>query len=91
MGYPVSQAVGEIRGLEERARYMLGIARQALAQDELPLNGLALRTIRREALGTVLVIAPWNFPLLTATNAIFPALAAGNAVILKHSAQTLLC
>lgn len=91
MGRPVSQAVGEIRGLEERARYMLGIARQALAQDELPLNGLALRTIRREALGTVLVIAPWNFPLLTATNAIFPALAAGNAVILKHSAQTLLC
>lgn len=91
MGRPVSQAAGEIGGLEERARHMINIAPQALEQDALPQNGLALRTIRREALGTVFVIAPWNFPYLTATNAIFPALAAGNAVVLKHSAQTLVC
>ena len=91
MGRPVSQGAGEIGGLEERARHMIGIAPQALAQDDLPQNGLALRTIRREALGTVFVIAPWNFPYLTATNAIFPSLAAGNVVVLKHSAQTLVC
>ncbi|OUS03972.1 aldehyde dehydrogenase [Rhodobacterales bacterium 52_120_T64] len=91
MGRPVSQGAGEISGLEERARHMIDIAPQAMAQDSLPQNGLALRTIRREAVGTVLVIAPWNFPYLTATNAIFPALAAGNAVVLKHSAQTLVC
>jgi|TARA_R110002073_G_scaffold29145_1_gene92053 acyl-CoA reductase-like NAD-dependent aldehyde dehydrogenase len=91
MGRPVSQAAGEIDGLEERARHMIDIAPQALEQDALPQNGLALRTIRREALGTILVIAPWNFPYLTATNAIFPALAAGNSVVLKHSAQTLIC
>lgn len=91
MGRPVSQAGGELGGLEERARHMIDIAPDALAQDTLPQNGLALRAIRREPLGTVLVIAPWNFPYLTATNAIFPALAAGNAVVLKHSAQTLVC
>jgi acyl-CoA reductase-like NAD-dependent aldehyde dehydrogenase len=91
MGRPISQGAGEMRGLEERARHMIDIAPKALEQDDLPQNDLALRTIRREALGTVLVIAPWNFPYLTATNAIFPALAAGNAVILKHSAQTLVC
>ena len=91
MGRPVSQGAGELGGMEERARHMISIAPQALADDDLPQNGLALRTIRREPLGTVLVIAPWNFPYLTATNAIFPALAAGNAVVLKHSAQTLLC
>ena len=91
MGRPMAQGAGEIGELEERARHMLSIAPEALAQDSLPQNGLALRTIRREPLGTVLVIAPWNFPYLTATNAIFPALAAGNAVMLKHSAQTLLC
>ena len=91
MGRPVAQAAGEIGGLEERARHMIDIAPLALEQDALPQNGLALRTIRREALGTVFVIAPWNFPYLTATNAIFPALAAGNAVVLKHSAQTLVC
>jgi acyl-CoA reductase-like NAD-dependent aldehyde dehydrogenase len=36
----------------------------------------------------VFVIAPWNYPYLTAVNAVVPALLAGNAVILKHSAQT---
>ncbi len=91
MGRPVSQCAGEIGGLEERARHMLSIAPAALEQDSLPQNGLALRTIRKEPLGTIFVIAPWNFPYLTATNAIFPALAAGNAVVLKHSAQTLRC
>lgn len=37
-----------------------------------------------------MVIAPWNYPYLTAINTIVPALLAGNAVILKHAAQTLL-
>jgi acyl-CoA reductase-like NAD-dependent aldehyde dehydrogenase len=39
----------------------------------------------------VFVIAPWNYPYLTAVNSIVPALAAGNTVLLKHSAQTPLC
>ena len=37
-----------------------------------------------------MVIAPWNYPFLTAVNSIVPALMAGNAVILKHASQTLL-
>ena len=49
------------------------------------------RFIRREPLGVVFVVAPWNFPYLTAVNAVVPALMAGNAVLLKHSAQTPLC
>ena len=48
------------------------------------------RFIRREPLGIVLVIAPWNYPYLTAVNSIVPALIAGNAVLLKHAAQTTL-
>jgi acyl-CoA reductase-like NAD-dependent aldehyde dehydrogenase len=40
--------------------------------------------------GLVLVIAPWNYPYLTAVNSIVPALLAGNAVILKHASQTVL-
>jgi len=42
-------------------------------------------------LGVVVVVAPWNFPYLTAVNAVLPALIAGNAVVLKHSHQTPLC
>ena len=46
--------------------------------------------MKKEPLGVVMVIAPWNYPYLTAVNTIVPALMAGNAVILKHAAQTLL-
>jgi acyl-CoA reductase-like NAD-dependent aldehyde dehydrogenase len=42
-------------------------------------------------LGVVLILAPWNYPYLTAINSIMPALMAGNSVILKHSFQTPLC
>jgi acyl-CoA reductase-like NAD-dependent aldehyde dehydrogenase len=45
--------------------------------------------IEREPVGVVFVIAPWNYPYLTALNTIVPALIAGNAVVLKHASQTL--
>ena len=48
------------------------------------------RYVKKDPLGVVMVIAPWNYPYLTAVNTIVPALMAGNAVILKHAAQTLL-
>ena len=91
MGRPIRHAPGEIRGFEERARYMLGIAPTALAPvDPGKKEGFA-RQIKRVPLGVVAVIAPWNFPYLTSVNAVLPALIAGNAVILKHSHQTPLC
>jgi acyl-CoA reductase-like NAD-dependent aldehyde dehydrogenase len=91
MGRPVSQAPGEIGGFEERARHMIAIADSALEDIRpAPKDGFN-RYIRRVPLGVAFVIAPWNFPYLTSVNAIVPALLAGNAVILKHSAQTPLC
>jgi acyl-CoA reductase-like NAD-dependent aldehyde dehydrogenase len=48
------------------------------------------RLIKRAPWGVVLVVAPWNYPYMTAINTIAPALIAGNAVILKHATQTLL-
>ncbi|HTW73762.1 MAG TPA: aldehyde dehydrogenase family protein [Steroidobacteraceae bacterium] len=91
MGRPARHAPSEIRGLEERARYMLGIAPEALSDIRPQAKpGFRLR-IRRVPLGVVVVIAPWNYPYLTAVNALLPALIAGNTVILKHSHQTPLC
>jgi acyl-CoA reductase-like NAD-dependent aldehyde dehydrogenase len=88
IGRPIAHSPGEVRGFEERARHMLGIAEEALA-DLVPAAKPGFRRfVRREPLGVVLVLAPWNYPFLTAVNAIVPALAAGNAVILKHSEQT---
>jgi acyl-CoA reductase-like NAD-dependent aldehyde dehydrogenase len=91
MGRPVTQTPGELRGFAERARYMIEIAPAALAPVQpAPKTGFT-RYIRREPLGVVVVIAPWNYPYLTSVNAVIPALMAGNAVILKHSHQTPLC
>ena len=91
MGRPIRYAAGEIRGFAERAGYMADIAESALADIQLPDKPGFTRFIRREPLGVALVIAPWNYPYLTAVNAVMPALLAGNAVLLKHSAQTPLC
>ncbi|HEX6015612.1 MAG TPA: aldehyde dehydrogenase family protein [Geminicoccaceae bacterium] len=91
MGRPIAQTPGEIRGFEERARYMLEVAPEALADRPVGEKAGFTRFIRHEPLGLVFVVAPWNYPYLTAVNSVVPALAAGNAVLLKHSAQTPLC
>jgi acyl-CoA reductase-like NAD-dependent aldehyde dehydrogenase len=91
MGRPVAQSPGEVGGFEERARHMLAIAPDTLADIAVePKEGFT-RFVRRVPVGVVFVIAPWNYPYLTAVNSIIPALAAGNTVLLKHSAQTPLC
>ncbi len=91
MGRPIKYSPGEVRGLAERARYMAGIAGEALADLAVePKTGFT-RFIRHEPLGIVFIVAPWNYPYLTAVNAVVPAILAGNAVVLKHSHQTPLC
>ena len=89
MGRPLSQSPGELkRGFQERALYMCDIAEQTLADIAVPEKAGFQRFIRREPLGVVLVVAPWNYPWLTSVNAVIPALLAGNSVILKMAAQT---
>ena len=88
MGRPIRYTPGEIGGFEARARHMIAIAEQSLADVVPPRIDGYTRFIQRTPVGVVLVVAPWNYPLLTAVNAIVPALLAGNAVLLKHSAQT---
>jgi acyl-CoA reductase-like NAD-dependent aldehyde dehydrogenase len=91
MGRPIAHTPGEVRGVAERARTMIALAEGALAPLDVGQKEGFRRFIAHEPLGVVFVIAPWNYPFLTAVNAIVPALLAGNAVILKHSAQTPLC
>jgi acyl-CoA reductase-like NAD-dependent aldehyde dehydrogenase len=91
IGRPARHAPNEVRGFEERARHMIAIAQDALAPIECGPKPGFHRFIRREPLGVVLVIAPWNYPYLTAVNSVVPALLAGNAVIVRHSAQAPLC
>jgi acyl-CoA reductase-like NAD-dependent aldehyde dehydrogenase len=91
MGRPLRYSPSEVNGTLERARHMIAIAPQALADIDAGPKENFTRFVRREPLGVVLTIAAWNYPYLIAVNSIIPALMAGNAVILKHSAQTPLC
>lgn len=89
MGRPVRYG-GEFGGVNDRSTYMAEIAETALAPIVVENSDAFERRIEREAHGVVLVIAPWNYPYMTAINTVSPALIAGNAVILKHASQTLL-
>jgi len=91
MGRPIRFAPSEVRGTLERARYMTGIAADALSDLDVGEKPGFQRFIRHEPLGVVLTVAAWNYPYLIAVNSVVPAMLAGNAVILKHSAQTPLC
>jgi acyl-CoA reductase-like NAD-dependent aldehyde dehydrogenase len=89
MGRPIAHSPLEIRrGFFERVQYMTGIAAEALQDISLEKKSGFERFIRREPLGVVFVVAPWNYPWLTSVNAIVPALLAGNSVILKMAQQT---
>jgi acyl-CoA reductase-like NAD-dependent aldehyde dehydrogenase len=88
MGRPVRYG-GEYGGFNERVRYMASIAESALAPLEVEDSDAFKRQIKHIPHGVVMVVAPWNYPYMTAINTIAPALMAGNTVILKHAAQTL--
>lgn len=92
MGRPVRYTPNEIlRGAQERARYMMSIATEELDDVSVPQVDGFTKYIQRTPVGTVLIVAPWNYPYLTAINSLIPALLAGNTVIMKHASQTLLC
>ncbi|MFT7623421.1 MAG: acyl-CoA reductase-like NAD-dependent aldehyde dehydrogenase [Myxococcota bacterium] len=91
MGKPLGQARGEITGTLERARTMMALAPEALADDVLPEKAGFIRKIAKEPIGVTVIVAAWNYPLLIAVNGVIPSVLAGNSVILKHSGRTPLC
>src|SRR5258707_1355607 len=90
MGRPIRYGGGGLNGFEDRARAMIALAETALADIVPDPKPGFKRHIARVPVGVVLTVAPWNYPYLTAVNSVVPALMAGNAVLLKHAAQTLL-
>ncbi len=88
-GKPLAAALNdEIPAIADVFRYFAGAARcmtGALAGEYVP--GFT-SMIRRDPLGVVASIAPWNYPLMMAAWKLGPALAAGNTVVLKPSEQT---
>jgi acyl-CoA reductase-like NAD-dependent aldehyde dehydrogenase len=88
VGKPTAISYAEIAGAADTLRFMAGAIRtvQTPAADEYVAGYLSF--VRREPLGVVGAITPWNFPLATAVAKLAPALAAGNTVVLKPSEFT---
>jgi acyl-CoA reductase-like NAD-dependent aldehyde dehydrogenase len=91
MGKPVAQGKNEVAGMALRARHMISIAEECLADDVLPAKDGFDRRVVKMPLGTVLDLPAWNYPLLTCVNVLVPAVLAGNAVLIKHSPRSPLC
>ena len=91
IGRPISQCGSELKGFEERSRYMVEVAEECLADVTARKNEEFDNYIFKAPLGVIFVMAPWNYPIMTATNTIVPALLSGNSIILKHSSQTPMC
>jgi acyl-CoA reductase-like NAD-dependent aldehyde dehydrogenase len=80
-----------MKGFEERARYMIEKSEEALENIVSKKNNEFDNFISKDPLGTIFIVAPWNYPYNTSVNSIVPSLLSGNSVILKHSSQTPLC
>ncbi|EEH47305.1 uncharacterized protein PADG_03403 [Paracoccidioides brasiliensis Pb18] len=91
MGRPIAYTGSEITTAIKRGEYLNRISSTVLG-DEGIIDSEAepgfRRYIKKEPVGVVLIIFPWNYPYLVLINSLIPALLAGNAVILKPSPQT---
>jgi 1-pyrroline dehydrogenase len=87
-GKPVGAAIDEMHTSVDLFRFFAGAARvmDGLAVNEFMAGHTSM--IRRDPIGVVASIAPWNYPLYMATWKLGPALATGNTVVLKPSART---
>jgi len=84
MGKPVAQSEAELKKCMWLIDYFVDNAKAMLAPEHVKTDAKK-SCIRFDPLGTVLLIMPWNFPAWQVFRAAIPALAAGNAVLLKHA------
>ena len=87
-GKPLGAAIDEMSAVADNLRFFAGAARvmEGKAAGEYLAGHTSM--IRRDPVGVVASIAPWNYPLYMAGWKIGPALAAGNTVVLKPSIRT---
>ncbi|MGX1738451.1 NAD-dependent succinate-semialdehyde dehydrogenase [Corynebacterium flavescens] len=87
MGKPLEQAYGEVDISAAIYRYYAQHGPRLLEDEELDYPGTARAFIRKEGVGAVFGIMPWNFPLYQVARFAAPNIMNGNTVILKHAPQ----
>ena len=90
MGKPLAEARAEAKSLSHGVEHHLDEIGEALAPETFD-DGESRSVIYHDALGVCAAITPWNFPMSMPSWMVFPALAAGNTVVLKPSEETPLC
>ena len=90
MGKPRAEALLEVQSLSAGLEEHLDEIRDAIAPEVLR-RGNDESVIHHDPLGVCAAITPWNFPMSMPSWMVFPALAAGNAVVFKPSQETPLC
>src|SRR5947207_6040688 len=88
VGKPLSYARDELPVCSDNIRYFAGAARVLDGKSAGEYMRGYTSFLRREPIGVVAGIAPWNYPLMMAVWKLAPALAAGNVQVLKPSEQT---
>jgi len=84
MGKPISQAVAEVKKSIKLIDYLIENAHQIFDPEHIKTEAKK-SYVRFDPLGVVMSIEPWNFPIWQVARAVFPALMAGNGVVLKHA------
>lgn len=87
MGKTLRESRGDIGFIVRTLEYVAGLA-DKVQGETIPVPGPRFDYTVREPLGVTVHIAPWNYPLLLAMRSVAPALAAGNAVVLKPASLT---
>lgn len=87
-GKPLDAAIGEVGSTTDVLRFFAGAARTAGGPVAAEYQAGATSFVRRDPLGVIAAILPWNYPLLMAAYKIGPALGAGNALVIKPSEET---
>ncbi|MEO0024411.1 MAG: hypothetical protein RL196_852 [Actinomycetota bacterium] len=87
-GKPLRFAIGEVHGSARQVRFFAGAARNLEGRATAEYARDHTSSIRREPIGVIGQITPWNYPLVMATWKFAPAIAAGNTIVLKPSDTT---
>jgi acyl-CoA reductase-like NAD-dependent aldehyde dehydrogenase len=87
VGKPLRESRLDIGYVVRTLEYFAGAA-DKVEGETIPVPGPRFNYTVREPLGATVHIAPWNYPLLLAIRSVAPALAAGNAVVLKPASLT---
>ncbi len=84
MGKPISQSIAEVKKCIKLLDYLIDNARNIYASEEIKTEA-SKSYLRFDPLGTIMCIEPWNYPAWQVARAAFPAMIAGNGVVLKHA------